>query len=430
MLVVFCFFVWLDDGVPDMCFGTAGTAVANLGGLGFANDVIQDAAGGLVVVGSLSNGSDHDGFAVRFFADGTRDMSFGQSGIVLFDGGEGDDYFFGCTQVSGNKLLLVGSDIVPAARRILLMRVDASGQPDPTFGTNGVVTHLLSGLSNSGYEAGELLDGRFYVTGFFSSTHFVARFMPDGSLDTSFNSGSGFNSHQWGDVDYPAGGRLQDDGSIVVCGFASISGTHYVTSSRFLSSGPLDPTYGTAGATQHNWTIDDRTKSMAIDEQGRIVSAGYSYYGGYHVALSRYDADGALEMGFGTAGRAHTTLGTGMFGDDLQIQADGKLIVTGMATTATVYHASVLRFLANGAVDSTFASGGLMLDSPNFYSMTVAVTLQNDGRVVLATFADRTTHFELTLVRLDNTSLTLFQLMDSWAVNLTILDLVAPFVCP
>jgi uncharacterized delta-60 repeat protein len=71
--------------------------------------------------------------------------------------------------------------------------------------------------------------------------------------------------------------------------------------------------------------------SVAIQTDGKLVVAGYSYNGGNSdFALVRYTTNGALDLTFGTGGIVTTPVGSSMImGNSVAIQTDGKLVVAG-----------------------------------------------------------------------------------------------------
>jgi uncharacterized delta-60 repeat protein len=256
-------------------------------------------------------------------------------------------------------------------------RLLSSGALDLTFGTGGLVTTP----SAASIRAIRLQpDGKILaLAGTTAAAQLIIRYLPDGSVDTSF----GIN----GFVSGPAGGPvqigLQSDGKILALN------SNFVLA-RYLPNGTPDGTFGTngqmtcwIGAPDENHLATD----MYIVPDDRIYAAGWCEYKvsmqfwRSAFVLSTVDPNGQ------TFGGGTENLGDGYregaatFGT----QPDGKFILAGNATetaTGTTY-ASVRRFNANGSADNTFRSGGnALVWMP--HSSTVHVAGQSDGKVVVA----------------------------------------------
>ena len=148
-----------DNDIVLARYGTTGTLDSMFNGTGIvttpvgtadaeARALIQQAGDGkLVVAGVSSNASDTDFTLVRYDLDGTPDSMFGTLGIVVTPIGSGDDQAFGLAQQDDGKLVVAGSTnkgtTIDPDLDIALVRYDATGMPDPGFGTSGIVTTSL-----------------------------------------------------------------------------------------------------------------------------------------------------------------------------------------------------------------------------------------------------------------------------------------------
>ena len=121
------------DGTPDPGFGTAGIVKTDiLGGGDQANAVAVQPDGKIVVAGSaVRNGIDGDFALVRYNADGTPDQSFGTGGIVTTDLGTQSDAARALVIAPDGKIVVAGS----AGEDIGLARYTSGGVLDTTFGT-------------------------------------------------------------------------------------------------------------------------------------------------------------------------------------------------------------------------------------------------------------------------------------------------------
>ncbi|HLJ87526.1 MAG TPA: hypothetical protein VKZ53_11940 [Candidatus Angelobacter sp.] len=107
-------------------------------------------------------------------------------------------------------------------------------------------------------------------------------------------------------------------------------------------------------------------------------------------SVPSYAQAGNLDSSFGHQGKTTTVFGSGIdaMPSDAAIQVDGKIVV--VATVGVVQNLAtgafgVMRYLPSGALDSSFGSGGVALTAVgNFINSANAVTIQSDGRIVVA----------------------------------------------
>ena len=154
-----------------------------------------------------------------------------------------------------------------------------------------------------------------------------------------------------------------------------------------LNAGPLDPSFGNGGIVQTNLPgAGDISIVRAVRQtDNKIVAAGtIGNSPDLNFALQRFNADGALDTTFGTAGSVETPLLTynsnRLIG--LALQADGKILEVGSAVGDFI----VVRYNANGSVDASFGAGsGYVLTAFNGgVADAHAVAVQADGKIVVA----------------------------------------------
>jgi uncharacterized delta-60 repeat protein len=208
----------------------------------------------------------------------------------------------------------------------------------------------------------------------------LARYRPDGSLDTSFGDD--------GTVITGLGGSavaIQSDGKIVVAGVSQLA--------RYRPDGSLDATFSNDGTLPTNavWA-----RSVVIQADGRIVVAGAISVAGelphYDFALLRYTPDGALDTSFGSAGMQTTSFSAGWLEDEIAaavaLQRDGKIVAVGTSTPVDwVWEGSAIvlaRYATNGSLDQSFADGGKRVTIHGVDNSGAAVAMQADGKIVVA----------------------------------------------
>ncbi len=125
--------------------------------------------------------------------------------------------------------------------------------------------------------------------------------------------------------------------------------------------------------------------SIAIDANGNAIVTTATEG---NVALFRFDSHGAPDAGFGLGGRVVTDLGGTEAAAEVELQADGKIVVAGSLrhTAESSAPADVLlaRYLPNGAPDPGFGQQGTMVTNLLPNDQPVALTIDAGGRLVVA----------------------------------------------
>ncbi len=159
------------------------------------------------------------------------------------------------------------------------------------------------------------------------------------------------------------------------------------------AAGDLDPSFGVGGkVTTDFFGSLDVADAMAIQADGKIVAAGVASTGSsgnFDFALARYNVDGSLDPSFGSAGKVTTQFPGNMAqAFSVAIQLDGKLVAAGRALSATSETTSdfaLARYNTNGSLDVSFGSAGKV--TTDFFGdddAAFSVAIQSDGRVVAA----------------------------------------------
>ena len=395
-------------GVLDVTFSVDGTDVMdpNIGGdLGMA--IAQQPDGKLVVAAESQQGSSTAMVVARYLTDGTPDPTFGTNGHVVaaFDKPL-------CIAIQPDGKILVGVDYAFA-----VYRLNSDGTPDLSFNGSGVVA-IYDFLSNSDQGAVRGIavqpDGRIVAVGFagiwpsIDKAIAVARFLPSGALDTSFDGDgkqvTNVDPSRW---EEGFGVALQADGRILAYGYTeTFPGCTLV---RYLPDGTPDNSFGGDGiATVFLLNWYSHPNSMVVRPDGRILVAstvvddnGTTY--DYEVALVQVMPDGTPDNSFGTAGVLITDLGgysEEAFG--VVLQPDGKFLVGGYTNNGVDDDFMLLRYTAAGVLDATFGSSGIVTTAfgPST-DRAQALLLQSDGKAVLAGFAVTTSDIDVALARYD-----------------------------
>ena len=288
----------------------------------------------------------------------------------------------------------------------------APGDLDPSFGTGGRVTTDFSGRSgfDLAYAVAIQPDGKIVVAGDTLGrvgTHDFAlvRYHPDGTPDTDFGDNAKVTTDFDESFDIAYAVAIQPDGKIVVAGFADVQGDFGdFAVARYHPDGTRDRTFGGDGKVTTNFQKgggEDRAFAMALQPDGKIVLAGEALTGPNqssgerNFALARYNTDGTLDRTFGGDGKVTTDFGNGLEDESIRaltLQPDGKIVVAGYSTVSGTFDFALARYHANGRLDTMFGDGGrVTTDFGGIFSDIVFdIALQPDGKIVVAGTPDAT----------------------------------------
>jgi uncharacterized delta-60 repeat protein len=172
------------------------------------------------------------------------------------------------------------------------------------------------------------------------------------------------------------------------------------------NSGDLDPTFGNGGVITSALPISPfLANTIAIQSNGKIVTAGHDPSANGLFAILRHNSDGSLDNSFGNGGVATSTLSnvfntSGPVG--LVLQTNGKIVIVGTKHISSTLEAIVLaRYTIAGSLDSTFGSGGVVTTTiPHRSSVFfIANAIQTDGKIIVAGSSEQGDHEDFTLAR-------------------------------
>jgi uncharacterized delta-60 repeat protein len=366
---------WLHgaDGDPTPGFGTSGFApLAFSFGSGVVESIAPLADGSLVIGGFyIDSHLDFKTFVARCTADGSLDPAFG-GGTGSVSTQIGDYYDLGswvAVQPDG-RILQAGTAWDTNVRNVrwTLNRYLANGVLDPSFnGTGTVVTAIGPGNSASGLLLQS--DGDILVSGttFENDAQLMlGRYLPDGTLDASFN-GTGIVYYQ------PAGANMAvvsvvqqaDGGYLILAADHNASGAMVL---RFRHDGTLDAGFAMQGIARVDHAFDyTNPVNMAVMADGRILITGSGASApDYHYLffMDRLMPDGGVDHSFGTDGTVIDTFGpagVNAYVGSTQVQADGKVMMMGEwwdPSGAPPNHTVFRRYLPDGSLDRAFATDG------------------------------------------------------------------------
>jgi uncharacterized delta-60 repeat protein len=217
-----------SDGRLDTSFGGDGKVTVHFKGGGEAGATAIGSDGKIVVVGGSV--PDVDKFQVaRFNADGTLDTTFGGDGKVTTNMGQGEESATGVAIQANGMVAVVGYTDLPheggetfGPAKFALARYNVRGTLDTTFGGDGKVTTrfrtdaIPNGVAIQADRRIVAVGGVGGAGGRFA----VARYDPDGTLDTSFGGDGKVTTNFTAEEDVASAVAIQSDGRIVAAGKA------------------------------------------------------------------------------------------------------------------------------------------------------------------------------------------------------------------
>lgn len=156
---------------------------------------------------------------------------------------------------------------------------------------------------------------------------------------------------------------------------------------RYLSDGSLDSGFGISGKVAlPSISVYASVSSIVQLADGRLLAAGGMSDGtGTAITVARYNSDGSLDSTFGANGVTQTKVNRGSRTGQLLVRPDGKILVAGTTPHGRYDKMTVVRFHADGALDTTFGSDGVLLIKPGKGSASLSSLLeQPNGKVVAA----------------------------------------------
>jgi uncharacterized delta-60 repeat protein len=325
-------------------------------GSGFTSEVLStdiQTDGKIVVGGSFTtfNGSNVNRIA-RLNIDGTLDTSFNAAGLNLI--------FVVLVQPDGK--ILAGGNSGGG-----LVRYNTDGTPDPSFNIGTGFSRLPSPDSGLVKSLALQSDGKILVGGNFTtfngtSRNCIVRLNINGTLDTGFNPGTGFN----GEVRSIA---IQTDGKILVGGdFTSFNGAVRNYIARLNTNGTNDTGFNIGTGFNQGFPGAGTVHSIRIQSNGAILVGGdFTTFNSISInRLARLNINGTLDIGFNPG----STFNQIVYG--IAIQPDGKIIACG-GFWGFKY---IVRCNTDGSLDLSFDTG-------NGSNSTIkTVSLQPDGKII------------------------------------------------
>ena len=339
----FCLARYLVNGALDTSFGSTGKVITAIGnGNDGAYSLALQPDGKIVVSGSCLNGTTYDFCLARYLASGALDLSFNGTGKVMTAIGSGTDAAYSVALQPDGKIVVAGRCSNGTNTDFCLARYLASGALDVSLNSTGTVITTIGSGGDIARGVALQPDGKIVVAGYCTNgttyDFCLARYLASGTLDVSFNgSGTVITPIGVGD-DYAISLALQPDGKIIVSGVCSNGANSDFCLARYLANGTFDTSFNSTGKViTPIGSSDDYGYSVALQPDDKIVVAGYCVSGAnFDFCLARYLANGTLDTSFGSTGKVITAIGSGTdVANSAALQPDGKIVVAGFCSNGT-----------------------------------------------------------------------------------------------
>ena len=299
----------------------------------------------------------------RLNTDGSLDASFNPStGIGNYSNVGGSSLV---VQTNGKVLICGGFYTVNGTNRNHIARLNANGTLDTSFSPGTGVGGSYVGVNSVAIQAdSKVLVGGLFETFNGTNRNNIARLNDDGSLDSSFDPGTGVNAAVLSVA-------TQADGKVLIGGdFATVSGTNRGIA-RLNGDGSLDSTFN-PGTGLGGYS--PRVSSVAVQTDGKVFIGGYftAVNGTNRNRIARLNGNGSLDTSFDPGTGANGGIAT------VALQPGGRVLIVGYFTTVNGTNRNrMARLNADGSLDGDFDPGRGIESS--FSSLVV----QPDGKVIV-----------------------------------------------
>ena len=356
LIVVFSVIVKAQPGAndpnfnpTDIGFGTGGGANTSVVATAIQSDFKVVIGGDFITY----NGTTRNRIA-RLNTNGTLDTTFNP--------GTGANSSVYTTVIQSDGKIIIGGSFTSYNETVInrIARINVDGTLDPTFSPGTGASNYINSIALQ--SDGKIIIGGNFISYDGTTVNRIARLNSDGTLDNTFNTGTGVDN-----VIYTI--AIQSDGKIIIGGnFTSCNGTSINRIARLNSDGTLDNTFNPGTGA------DNVVRTIALQSDGKIIIGGsfISYNGTSINRLARLNSDGMLDATFNS--------GTGASNEvsKIAIQSDGKVIIGGYFTS---YNGTAINYIArlnvDGTLDVTFNIGTGASGSVR------TIAIQSDGKIII-----------------------------------------------
>jgi uncharacterized delta-60 repeat protein len=334
---------YLPNGELDRTFGEEGIL--------YSNEFSEGSASCLQIQPDLKILASHHKMLIRYLPNGEYDKSFGNNGRVQVpDGSTSGNSFSSVVLLSDGKIIVAGD----LDSHFFLLGLQSDGSIDSAFGNDGKVStafpyqsYILSAISQT--------DGKIVVagaTGDYPKTDFaIARYTRKGKIDSTFGNNGTITTEFHPSPFAEAGGstiKLLPNGKLLVVGSSGFR----LAMARYHPDGSLDSSFAQNGKFLSD-SLKHGNDVIILPNNKFVVSANVETSPfNYAFSMLRFNENGSLDSAFGNAGELILDISTGNdYIHSLELISDGEIIVAGSSrdTSSTPSKFALAKFVFDGA---------------------------------------------------------------------------------
>lgn len=335
---------------------------------------------------------------------GSLDLTFGQGGKVTTNVSNGETFMNSVLIQPDGKIVTVGYTGPGAFQgKFCVIRYNADGTLDNSFGIDGVAETTLGSDEDLAFSGVLQPDGKILAAGYaWNGNDYdfaLVRYTTEGLRDITFGQSGIVTTDFGGGYDLARKIILQSDGKMILAGSTiGTTSNEDIAFARYFGDGQLDGSFGQNGKVvvkmdKPGFSLSQQINSMTLQADGKILASGYTEVFEQPVTHSfvavRLNADGGLDNTFGSGGILVPLIGVDDVATSIQLQSDGKILLFGKARISEVgFDDFVLaRCNANGTLDVSFGNQGIVLTSfDNTHDYGTAMVIQADGNILTSGF--------------------------------------------
>lgn len=340
-------------------------------------------------------------------AGGSLDPSFGNNGLAITDFGIGDDEAFDLVVQDDGKIIVAGFSYNGAVKNFAVSRYLPDGVPDNDFGVGGTATFSLGSGDSVGRALAVQDDGKIIIagsTGADDQDIALLRLNSEGSLDDSFGTNGQFVLSKPDSDARVEAVAVTADGAILLAGSEKEENTPVSTLLVKLNGdGAPEYSFGDEGVATIKRSYNTSSHALTLLDDGKILVAGSSSSnGGYAGTLLRFNADGSLDSGFGINGESEldmTDRDAELF--DLLVLEDGEIAATGYVHNGAYREPVLARFDDTGNLNSDFGEGGIVYSDLGYDGITYSIVEKDNGSLLMTGYQITPSGKDMILIEID-----------------------------
>ncbi len=398
-----------NPGDLDMSFGENGIVQTAIGDDEYLVDQLTSITlqpdGKIIAMGSSREGSQKRIAFVRYNEDGSIDTSFGNNGIVIVI-----PYAEVYLSAAMDAAILEDGKIAVCARIYdpnqpiassipVMIKMNSDGSMDQTFGDNGLIVYDMGENSCFVGDMAVQEDGKFLFTGYYNDALLVMRLNADGSIDESYGTNGVFQMEVNNTMSFSNDIALQEDGKAVIAGNAydyDVYGQAIPKPAvlRLNEDGTLDTSFGDNGIMMMSFGEgNDYATTIKVQKDGKILVGGNSWDANapilkYSCVAVRLNEDGSMDDTFAESGMFRMRYydeGENYVTDI--IEAEDNNIYMAISVThqwGNINAMGVTCLSSDGKLRTDFGENGCTLIDLTGTHNSMAIALQEGGKVILS----------------------------------------------